>query len=271
MKRVLASIGAVIVAGVPPVLATPDIPKSPEPLIDLELSKKELFEIEKEEDHTLTSESKTIKLELPDKVVKTDDLYEGEEEVETEGVVGKAIKTTITTEIGSGKSKEDSLIILKHPVQKVIKKGTKPRPEPVEEITVEVSRGGDRTSAPQAPQASYAPPARLGSVVDTASQFLGVPYVYAGSTPSGFDCSGLTSYVYGLHGINLPRSSYAQAGVGTGVSLSEARPGDLLILNGGGHVGIYIGNGQLIHAPRPGKTVEVSQLAYFSLNSIRRL
>ncbi len=146
-----------------------------------------------------------------------------------------------------------------------------PEPEP-EPVAQAATRSQD---APQTAQAEYipaaAPAARLGSVVATAAQFLGTPYVWGGSSPAGFDCSGFTSYVYGMHGIGLSRSSYAQGGAGTAVSLADAQPGDLVIMNGGGHVGIYVGGGTIIHSPRPGKTVEYTSISYFSVQSIRRL
>ena len=151
-----------------------------------------------------------------------------------------------------------------------------PEPEP-EPVVEEASRDYVREDTGQAEgetaeaQYSAAPGARMGSVVETAFQFLGTPYVYGGSSPAGFDCSGLTSYVYALHGVSLPRTSQAQWGVGTGISLSEAQPGDLVIMNGGGHVGIYIGGGQVVHAPRPGRSVEVAPLSYMSVDSVRRI
>ncbi len=86
------------------------------------------------------------------------------------------------------------------------------------------------------------------AVVATAGSFRGTPYVYGASGPSSFDCSGFTSYVYRQHGVNLPRTSFSQANAGTYVPRSQLQAGDLIILNGGGHVGIYTGNGQFIHA-----------------------
>lgn len=92
------------------------------------------------------------------------------------------------------------------------------------------------------------------AVLDIASRYIGVPYVFGGGTPSGFDCSGFTSYVYGQVGISLPRSSGAQRSAGTVVSRSEAKPGDLIWSPG--HVAIYAGGNQQVDAPRPGKTIQ---------------
>ena len=89
-------------------------------------------------------------------------------------------------------------------------------------------------------------------IIDLAQQFLGVPYVWGGSSPRGFDCSGFVQYVYAQKGIHLPRTADIQATAGQPVSKSELQPGDLVFFAGDyvniSHVGIYVGNGQMIHA-----------------------
>ena len=93
-------------------------------------------------------------------------------------------------------------------------------------------------------------------VVSYAKRFLGVRYVYGGSSPrSGFDCSGFVRYVYGHFGITLAHSSYAQADSGTRVARGSLKPGDLVFFDGVGHVGLYVGNGRFIHAPHTGTRV----------------
>ncbi len=99
------------------------------------------------------------------------------------------------------------------------------------------------------------PEERGAAVVAIAKRYLGVPYVAGGSSPSGFDCSGFTSYVYAKLGIELPRTSSGQRHMGKVVSASKALPGD--IVWSPGHVAIYLGNGQIIDAPRPGKSVQI--------------
>ena len=91
-------------------------------------------------------------------------------------------------------------------------------------------------------------------------QYLGVPYVWGGASPSGFDCSGFSMYVYGKIGVSLPHHAASQYGMGTPVSKSELQPGDLVFFNGLGHMGIYIGGGQFIHAPHTGDVVKISSL-----------
>ncbi|MFI3254371.1 MAG: NlpC/P60 family protein [Eubacteriales bacterium] len=113
--------------------------------------------------------------------------------------------------------------------------------------------------------------AKSGSaVVDYAMQFLGYRYVYGGSTPSGFDCSGFTQYVYKNFGVTLNRSSRDQVYNGTAVSRSELLPGDLVLFAKGGstitHVGLYIGNNQFIHASTSTTGVIISDMdsAYYT-------
>jgi len=114
---------------------------------------------------------------------------------------------------------------------------------------------------------TVAPPNVHGGVVGIAMQYLGVPYVWGGSSPRGFDCSGLVSYVFAQIGVSLPHSSYSQFGMGTPVSLSQLQAGDLVFFTGASHVGIYIGGGQFIHAPHTGDVVKISSLSgYYSSN-----
>ena len=89
----------------------------------------------------------------------------------------------------------------------------------------------------------------------------GAPYVYAGSTPAGFDCSGFTSYVYGQLGIPLAHSSYDQWYAGQHIPRRDLQPGDIVFFAGLGHVGIYIGGGQFIHAPHTGTVVQISSMS----------
>jgi cell wall-associated NlpC family hydrolase len=107
-------------------------------------------------------------------------------------------------------------------------------------------------------------PSPLASeIIDTAHQLIGVPYVYGGRSPKGFDCSGLVWYVYRQHGINLPDSSWKQAGIGEKVGRDDMLPGDLVFFQSSGkvdHVGVYIGGGKMIHAPGKGKRVRKADL-----------
>lgn len=106
------------------------------------------------------------------------------------------------------------------------------------------------------------------ALVQKASQYLGTPYVYGGTTPKGFDCSGLMQYVYKANGISIPRTSQEQFKSGQAIDRNDLQPGDLVFFvgsegsqNNPGHVGMYIGNGQYIQAPKTGDVVKISNLS----------
>jgi peptidoglycan DL-endopeptidase CwlO len=133
--------------------------------------------------------------------------------------------------------------------------------------TLDVSAGpttdypADGTSS-ESSSAPPAPPSKYGGVVGIAMQYLGTPYVWGGASPSGFDCSGFAMYVYAQVGISLPHNAAMQySTVGVFVSQSDLQPGDLVFFDGLGHVGIYIGGGQFIHAPHTGDVVKISSLS----------
>jgi len=105
------------------------------------------------------------------------------------------------------------------------------------------------------------PPARYGHVVGIALQYLGVPYVWGGSSPStGFDCSGFIMYVFAQVGVSLPHHAASQFSYGTPVSRDQLAAGDLVFFDGLGHAGIYIGGGQFVHAPHTGDVVKISSI-----------
>lgn len=94
---------------------------------------------------------------------------------------------------------------------------------------------------------------------------LGDPYVYGGTGPDGWDCSGLVMQSYAAAGVSLPRVVGPQISAGTPVPAAELQPGDLVAFASMSHIGIYLGGGKVIHAPRPGKSVEITSLAGFSV------
>ena len=107
-------------------------------------------------------------------------------------------------------------------------------------------------------------------IANYACKFIGNPYVAGGtSLTNGADCSGFVMSVYKNFGINLPRSSYSQSTVGKGVSYSDARPGDVIYY--GGHVGIYIGNGQIVHASTARTGIKITSATYRNIVTVRRI
>ena len=109
--------------------------------------------------------------------------------------------------------------------------------------------------------ATVIPPSSYSGVVGIALGYQGVPYVWGGASPSGFDCSGLVMYAYAQVGVSLPHSSYAMWNDGVAVPQDQLEPGDLVFFDGLGHVGIYIGGGMFVHAPHTGTVVQVSSLS----------
>lgn len=183
-----------------------------------------------------------IKCKVEEK--KDSTLYVGQKKVIEEGKKGKKEVTMEITYLNGAEDKRDIIEekILEEPQTRVVKVGTKARPK--------VSRK---------PAPTYK--GEIGSAIaKTAMGYRGIPYRSGGSSPSsGFDCSGLTSYVYRQYGIRIPRTSGGQAGLGGYVSRSDLRPGDLVIFPG--HVGIYVGGNNFVHAPRTGKRVQVGSLS----------
>jgi cell wall-associated NlpC family hydrolase len=114
------------------------------------------------------------------------------------------------------------------------------------------------TDVPDAP-----PPdgTKASQVVAIALQYLGVPYVWGGMSPSGFDCSGLTAYAYAQIGVSLPHHAASQYNLGVPVAYEDLQPADLVFFSGLGHMGMYIGGGQFIHAPHTGDVVKISSMS----------
>lgn len=129
---------------------------------------------------------------------------------------------------------------------------TQPKAQPVQQPTPVTK---------PAPVTKPTPPAATGGIVAIAKRYLGVPYVYGGNTPAGFDCSGFTSYVYAQVGKSIPRTATAQMQASTHVS--DPQPGDLVFFGSASyasHMGIYLGNGMMIAAPKPGDVVKVQSV-----------
>lgn len=171
----------------------------------------------------------------------------------TSSVVGKAANGAAIVIIG----KQNGFVIVNHNGQNAYM---------AEEYITYITRA-EYDAYYAAPVQTQTASSTTGSqIVNTAMQYIGVPYVYGGTTPSGFDCSGFTSYVYAKFGYALNRTAAGQASNGSVVaSKADLQPGDLLLFQssdcaGIGHVGIYIGNGNMVHAPKPGSSVKVTSI-----------
>jgi cell wall-associated NlpC family hydrolase len=155
---------------------------------------------------------------------------------------------------------------------------------PGRRVAIALLAGAGVALTPMTAQAAVASPASVSApvvapthvaqvAVDTALAQLGKPYVWAGTGPNGYDCSGLTQSAYRAAGIALPHSSSGQSRVGTPVSRASLQPGDLVFFYSPvGHVGVYIGNGLMVHAPTTGDVVKIANIDTMGgYNSARRL
>ena len=135
------------------------------------------------------------------------------------------------------------------------------RADAARSVQADVSAASVVGASAQTPEgATVIPPSSYGGVVGVALSYQGVPYVWGGASPGGFDCSGLVMYSYAQVGVSLPHSSYAQYNVGVAVPRDQLQPGDLVFFDGLGHVGLYIGGGMFVHAPHTGTVVQVASL-----------
>jgi cell wall-associated NlpC family hydrolase len=144
--------------------------------------------------------------------------------------------------------------------------GGVPRPFPGASLPPVAAEAPDRVEAPVEPETppsagAPAPAGASGDLIGTALAFIGVPYRNGGSDPSGFDCSGFVQWVFGRHGLALPREVRDQYEAGRQIDLDEVREGDLLffetVARGASHVGIALGNGRFVHAPSSRGVVRV--------------
>ena len=105
---------------------------------------------------------------------------------------------------------------------------------------------------------------RASAALDFAYSKVGLPYIYGGTGPNGYDCSGLVQASWRHAGVDLPRTTFSQATVGTQIyDMSALQPGDIMFFSGQNHNGLYAGNGQMVHAPRTGRNIEVVGLAAY--------
>lgn len=135
------------------------------------------------------------------------------------------------------------------------------------QMTQEVQENVQQT---ETTEVSAQPASNGQAIVDYACQFIGNPYVWGGtSLTDGADCSGFVQSVFAHFGISLPRTTYDQINAGVEVSYDQAMPGDLICYDG--HIGIYIGNGQIVNAQNPEQGIGISPATYTTILSVRRI
>lgn len=189
---------------------------------------------------TLTFQPQTLSDVLPAEITQTEALQVAE--------------ATPESTPSTPRSSEESSPSVPSSTQTETQKSVTSTPPARPRITSQVSRGGQAPNPSKSVStSSSSSSSKASAIIATAKNYIGVKYVWGGTTPSGFDCSGYTSYVFAQHGITLPRVSRDQYKVGTPVSYNNLHPGDLVFFSLDedkviDHVGIYIGNGQFINA-----------------------
>ena len=185
-------------------------------------------------------------------------MYEGETEVKSKGKSGNQIVTNEITSVNGNvlTSAVVDTAVVNDPINTVIYKGTKERPKDTlwQDYSGQVMGSGNGAA-----------------IANYACKFIGNPYKYGGTSPEkGADCSGFVMTIYARHGISLPRTVGPQSHCGKGVSLAEARPGDLICYSG--HIGIYIGGGKMVHASTPRGGIKIGGVhSCGKITTVRRI
>ena len=215
----------------------------------------------------ITGKSEVVKLPRLEIEELSESLYVGQSEVKTEGKDGKALKTTVTINDLSADKKvnkdakdresvtvEEKLTVTVLPEAKVVLIGTKVRAASRSTERLPVGNEKKRKKI-----ASKSDSALIKLVLDQ----VGKPYIWATAGPKSFDCSGLVYWIYVTHGPmkSLPRTSGAQGRAGTQIDKKDMLPGDLIWDDG--HIGIYVGDGMMVHAARPGRGVVLDPVDWF--------
>lgn len=231
------------------------------------------------EKYGIVEHKKTAAQVLDLSSIQPEEIYEIalEEPVDTNLSEKKEIVQEATVEINTAEIPSEPIEEkISEPVQEVVSQEPEPVQETISEVIEEPVAPVQNTETPEESNSSLS-----SSIVETALQYKGYNYVSGGASPeTGFDCSGFTKYIFGLYGINLNRVSGDQASNGTPISKSELQPGDLVLFSyygsdSIGHSGIYIGNGNFVHAAnsKRGVVVDTLESGYYLENYVtaRRL
>lgn len=238
------------------------------------------------------AKTETVSLPVPETKKESADLYVGETKVESEGKAGQAIKTSVSvkdtaadakvnknsSKVADSSGTKENITVVTPPEAKVVLVGTKEKPaEPVQSTpsgsSAEADAAGIASVASTSKSGANTSSNSLNSVLSSASSDgakaveiakaqVGKNYVWGSAGPDSFDCSGLVYYAYTSQGYDIPRTAYEIGSSAKQISRSELQPGDILYTST--HIGIYMGDGKVVHAATESRGVVIDSMDYFS-------
>lgn len=212
---------------------------------------------------------------IKDLNLKQDELNKKKEALNTENSKLLALNSdneNKLAQLNSAKAEQNKLIVQAKAVEKLYSSKVSASQAALNETMKQIA--AIRNSVPKYTPSRGAVPISSNAVIAYASNFLGTPYLWGGTTPSGFDCSGFTQYVYRHFGVTIGRTTYDQINDGYAVSRNELQPGDLIFFGSSGnptHVGIYVGNDMYINAPHTGDVVKIASINRSDYLTARRV
>lgn len=200
---------------------------------------------------------------IKDLNLKQDELNKKKEALNTQNSKLLALKSdneNKLVQLNSDKAEQNKLIVQAKAQERLYASKVSASQSVINETLKQIE--AIRNSVPKYSPSRGSVPISSNAVIAYASNFLGTPYLWGGTTPSGFDCSGFTQYVYRHFGVSLGRTTYDQINNGYAVSKDQLQPGDLVFFGTGSptHVGIYVGNGMYINAPHTGDVVKIASV-----------
>ncbi|MEU1418559.1 NlpC/P60 family protein [Kitasatospora sp. NPDC005751] len=213
-----------------------------------------------------TQQLKASKEEVQGKLAKAQDLYNSLSEQERQAMRAAEEKAAAEAKAKADAAKAEAKA--KADADRASRDNTR------DQLPTPSAPAAKPAAAAAAPSAPAANGSRAAAAIAAAESKLGAPYVYGAAGPSSFDCSGLTSWAYAQADVSLPRTSQSQATAGTnvGTNIANAQPGDLIIYRADrSHVALYVGGGQVIHAPKPGANVRYETASMLPISAIVRV